>query len=100
MCNRFMNPSDLLIWVFFSHGLWRDSLYQSIPLPLIKIEATEVCGRWREYFEVLLNGENESEFDVLEAVEEPLYEITEQEVEKALKGMKNDKSSWTILADK
>ena len=26
----------------------------------IKIQATEVCGRWREYFEVLLNGENES----------------------------------------
>ena len=26
-----------------------------------KIEATEVCGRWREYFEVLLNGENESD---------------------------------------
>ena len=22
----------------------------------IKIEATEVCKRWREYFEVLLNG--------------------------------------------
>ena len=56
----------------------------------IKIQATEVCGRWREYFEVLLNGENESEFDVVEAVEVPLYEITEQDVEKALKGMKNE----------
>ena len=44
----------------------------------IKIEATEVCGRWREYFEVLLNGENESEFDVVEAVEGPLYEITDR----------------------
>ena len=59
----------------------------------IKIEATEVCGRWREYFEVLLNGENESEFDGVEAVEGPLYEITEQEVEKALKGMKNDRAA-------
>ena len=58
----------------------------------IKIKATEVCGRWREYFEVLLNGENESEFDVVEAVEGPLYEITEQEVEKALKVMKNDRA--------
>ena len=59
----------------------------------IKIEATEVCVRWREYFEVLLNGENESKFDVVEAVEGPLYEITEQEVEKALKGMKNDRAA-------
>ena len=59
----------------------------------IKIEATEVCGRWREYFEVLLNGENESKFDVVEAVEGPLYEITEQEVEKALNGMKNDRAA-------
>ena len=59
----------------------------------IKIEATEVCERWRVYFEVLLNGENESEFDVVEAVERPLYEITEHEVEKALKGMKNDRAA-------
>ena len=49
----------------------------------------------REYFEVLLNGENESKFDVVEAVEGPLYEITEQEVEKALKGMKNDRAAGT-----
>ena len=42
---------------------------------------------------MILNGENESEFDVVEAVEVPLYEITEQEVEKALKGMKNDRAS-------
>ena len=59
----------------------------------IKVEVTEVCGRWREYFEVLLNGENESNFEVVEAVEGPLYEITEQEVEKALKGMKNDRAA-------
>ena len=55
-----------------------------------KIEATEVCGRRREYFEVLLIMENESEFHGVEAVEGPLYEITEQ-VERALKGMKNDR---------
>ena len=46
----------------------------------IKIEVTEVCGRWREYFEV-------------EAVEGPLYEITEQDVERALKGVKNDRAA-------
>ena len=42
---------------------------------------------------MLLNGENESEFDVVKAVVRPLYEITEQEVEKALKGMKNDRAA-------
>ena len=42
---------------------------------------------------MLLNWENGSEFDVVEAVEGPLYEITEQEVEKALKGMKNDRAA-------
>ena len=26
----------------------------------IKIDSTEVCGRWREYFKVLLNRENEA----------------------------------------
>ena len=52
----------------------------------IKIEATEVCGRWMEYFEVLLNEKNESEFDVVEAVEGPLYEITEQGGGKGTEG--------------
>ena len=42
---------------------------------------------------MLLNGENESEFHVVEAVEGPLCEITEQEVERALKGMKNDRAA-------
>ena len=42
---------------------------------------------------MLLNWENGSEFDVVEAVEGPLYEITKQEVEKALKGMKNDRAA-------
>ena len=50
----------------------------------IKVEGAEVCGRWKEYFEALLNGENENKFD-----EVPLHEITEQEVERALKGMKS-----------
>ena len=38
-------------------------------------------------------GENESEFDGVEAVEGPLYEITEQEVERALNGMNNDRAA-------
>ena len=36
---------------------------------------------------------------MVEAVEGPLYEITEQEVEKALKWMKNDRAA-IIWADK
>ena len=43
--------------------------------------------RWKHYFEALLNGENESERQVVEVVEEPLHEITEQAV--ALMGMKS-----------
>ena len=35
----------------------------------IKVERADVCGRWKEYSEALLNGENESELVVVEAVE-------------------------------
>ena len=42
---------------------------------------------------MLLNGENFSELEVVEAVEGPLHEITEQEVEMALKGMKNSRAA-------
>ena len=42
---------------------------------------------------MLLNGENEREFDGVEAVERYLYEITEQEVERALKVIKNDRAA-------
>ena len=55
----------------------------------IKVEGVEVCERWKEYFEALLIGENENELEVIEAVEGPFHEITEQEVERALKGMKS-----------
>ena len=59
----------------------------------IKVEGAEVCGRWKEYFETLLNGENESELEVVEAVERRLHEIAEQEVEKALKDMKSGRAA-------
>ena len=32
----------------------------------IKVARAEVCQRWKEYFEALLNGENESELEVEE----------------------------------
>ena len=43
-----------------------------------KVEGAVVCERWKEYFEALLNGENESELEVVKAVEESLHEITEE----------------------
>ena len=55
----------------------------------INVEEVEVCGRRWEFFEVVLNGENDRQLEVGEAVDGPLHEITEQEVEMALKGMQN-----------
>ena len=59
----------------------------------IKVERAAVCGRWKEYFDALLNGENESEPEVVEPVEWHLQEISEQEVGRALKGMKNGRAA-------
>ena len=47
----------------------------------------------KEYFETLLNGENESELEVKEAVKGPLHEITEQEGERARQGMKSGRAA-------
>ena len=58
----------------------------------IKVQGDEVCERWKECFKALLNGENESELEVVKAVEGPLHEITE-EVERALKGMKSGRAA-------
>ena len=46
----------------------------------IKVAGAVICLRWKEYFEALLNGESEGELEVVEALEGPLHEITEQEV--------------------
>ena len=43
---------------------------------------------WKEWKSEILE-ENKSELEVVEAVEGPLHEITEQQVESALKGMKS-----------
>ena len=59
----------------------------------IKIERAEVCGRFKEYFEALLNAENVSELEVVNAVEGPLHEITAQEVKRALEGMKSGRAA-------
>lgn len=60
---------------------------------VIKIEEDEVAERWRTYFHQLLNDENESAFEEAEVVEGPIMDITKEEVERALKGMKNGKAT-------
>ena len=59
----------------------------------IKIEDTGVQDRWRRYFSVLLNDENENDIEEVSMVEGPIEDITEDEVERAVKGMKNGKAS-------
>ena len=58
----------------------------------MKVDGAEVCERWRGYFQELLNGENECEFEE-GAAEEPLNIVTREEVEGALRGMKNGKAA-------
>ena len=58
----------------------------------IQVEGEEVSERWRSYFEKLLNEKNENDIPVLEAVQGPIDEITEEEVEKAIISMKNNKA--------
>ena len=60
---------------------------------VIKVDGAEVCERWRGYFQELQNGENECEFGEEGAVEGPLNVVTREEVEGALRGMKNGKAA-------
>ncbi|XP_063596232.1 uncharacterized protein LOC134773085 [Penaeus indicus] len=58
----------------------------------ILAEKEEVLRRWREYFEHLLNVENEWE----ELTELPAVEVNLQEVSVVLKKMKKNKSAGTL----
>ena len=42
----------------------------------IKVEGVEIRGRLREYIVVLLNGENDRELEVVQALERPLHELS------------------------
>ena len=53
----------------------------------------EIMDRWKEYFMVLLNEHNDYKIDESAKSEGPLREITEVEVETALKGMKKGKAA-------
>ena len=59
----------------------------------IKFEGPEVCGRWMEYFEALLNVENGGELEVVKAVDGLLHEIIELEVDRAEKGMNSGREA-------
>ena len=59
----------------------------------IVIESESVRGVWKEYFESLLNEENENQFEEEPAVEGPIEDITIDEVSAAIKRMKNRKAA-------
>ena len=50
-------------------------------------------NRWKEYFESLLNEENENHFEEESAVEGPIEDITIDEVSATIKSMKNRKAA-------
>ena len=53
----------------------------------------EVGEVWSEYFEELLNVENErGQLQVVDPVENPVLEITKEEVERAVRKMKSNKA--------
>ena len=57
-----------------------------------KIKESEFRERRKRYFETLLNDENNNELEKESPVEGPIQEVTEGDVNKALKGMKNNKA--------
>ena len=75
----------------------------------ILVEDQEILTRWKEYFEELLNVENEREsLESADKVEGPIEEITATEVRDALKDMKMRKAGgpsgitteyWKYLGD-
>ena len=56
--------------------------------------------RWKKYFETLLNDENDNELEEESLVEGLIQEVTEGDVNKALKGMRNNKAPGPIWTDK
>ena len=58
----------------------------------ILVEEQDIRERWRKYFEELLNEGNPYEVDEEEKVEGPVEEISETEIKRALKKMKNGKA--------
>ncbi len=59
----------------------------------IKIQKEEVMDRWRSCSNDLLIEENEYHLEEMGKVEGPVKEISEEEVKRAIKGMKSTKVS-------
>ena len=59
----------------------------------IRVNENEIMDSWKEYFMVLLNEHNVYEINETAKTEEPLREITEVEIETALKGMSKGKAA-------
>ena len=57
------------------------------------IEPESVAGRWKEYFDRLLNEENGNEIEVSGIVSGPVEDIVRGEVEVAVKKMKNRRAT-------
>ena len=51
----------------------------------------EIFGRWKNYFEDLLNEENEHNLEKINMMERPIEEVSKEEVKRALKEMKSGK---------
>ena len=56
------------------------------------VKSAEVREVWRRYFEKLSNEENPSNFEVEDSVEGPVEDITLEEVNTAIRSMKNGKA--------
>ena len=56
------------------------------------MEEDKIKKRWKEYFEELLNVENEREERSEEAVSGPIMEIIIEEVDKAVKSLRSSKT--------
>ena len=59
----------------------------------IKVKEKDIMNRWREYFNELLNEQNEYQVEEDGKVEGPLKEITEVEVETAIKAMRKGRAA-------
>ena len=59
----------------------------------VQIEEGVVVERWKRYFENLLNQENACSIEDVPSVQGPILDVTEAEVEMALKSMKQGKAA-------